>query len=218
MKPEEPPAEQAPETNMKPSMVVQQQRQIQMGIYTSANQPSIPVGSFQHISSNHQSAAIKPTSSINKTTTSQEASHVSQQLFDQDGLVLPKKILPQPISGLGSMQQQPIMRDLNRELKFNQIRGKNVLEQKSELKKAMEKLEESKRRREAEQERLSRRTSLELRLEERAERLAKTTNTSAGAASSSSELSSGSELPNDGSSQEASCKPLVNLLRSAANR
>lgn len=93
---------------------------------------------------------------------------VQQQMFDQDGLVLPKRVLHHPVS-----VAQPIIRDLNRELKFNQIRGKNVLDQKSELKKALEKLEESKRRREAEQERLNRRTSLELRLEERAEKIAK---------------------------------------------
>ena len=64
------------------------------------------------------------------------------------------------------------IRELNRELKFNQTRGKNVLDQKSELKKALERLEAGKRRKEIELERLGRRTSLELRLEERAQRLA----------------------------------------------
>ena len=96
-----------------------------------------------------------------------------KQMFDQNGLVLPRKIphkqMPAPLSG----QQPTAIRDLTRELKFNQISGKNVLDQKSELKKAMEKLDANKRKREAESERLRRRTSLELLLEERAARIAR---------------------------------------------
>lgn len=137
MKPKEtfPPLQQAStsgDMNMKPSMVVQQQRQIQMGIYTSAN---------------HDNSSTTTSISQNQQTKNQ-----TNHLFDQDGLVLPKKILPHPISGLSAIQQQPIIRDLNRELKFNQIRGKNVLDNKSELKKALEKLEENKRKKEEEAE------------------------------------------------------------------
>lgn len=98
-------------------------------------------------------------------------------MFDQDGLVLPRRVPHHPPCQIGG-QQPTTIRDLNRELKFNQIRGNNVLDKKSELKKALEKLEATKRRKEAEQERLTRRTSLELRLEERAERIAKESGTS----------------------------------------
>lgn len=137
--------------NVMPSVILRQQR-IQMGM--SANQRGEQTSQQQP----------NPTSSSILTANEQQ----QQQLFDQDGLVLPKRVVHHPIS-----LAQPIIRDLNRELKFNQIRGKNVLDQKSELKKALEKLEENKRKKEAEQERLNRRTSLELRLEERAERIAK---------------------------------------------
>lgn len=141
----------AGDKNVMPSVVLRQQR-IQMG--TSANQRGEQTSLQQ----------LNPTSSSIFVANEQQ----QQQVFDQDGLVLPKRVIHHPIS-----LAQPIIRDLNRELKFNQIRGKNVLDQKSELKKALEKLEESKRKKEVEQERLNRRTSLELRLEERAERIAK---------------------------------------------
>lgn len=137
--------------NVMPSVILRQQR-IQMGI--SANQRGEQTSQ----------QLLNPTSSSIFTANEQQ----QQQVFDQDGLVLPKRVVHRPVS-----LAQPIIRDLNRELKFNQIRGKNVLDQKSELKKALEKLEESKRKKEVEQERLNRRTSLELRLEERAERIAR---------------------------------------------
>lgn len=148
--------------NVMPSMVVRQRRMDQMGI--SANQLNRGAGGA--VVSNTVASATSSSIKVNELAD-------QQQLFDQNGLVLPKRVMHHPVS-----MNQPIIRDLNRELKFNQIRGKNVLDQKSELKKALEKLEESKRKKEAEQERLSRRTSLELRLEERAERLAKDTTSS----------------------------------------
>lgn len=134
----------------------------------------------------------------------QQQPQPQQQLFDQDGLVIPKRVLRHPVS-----VAQPIIRDLNRELKFNQVRGKNVLDQKSELKKALEKLEETKRRKEAEQERLSRRTSLELRLEERAERIAK----EAGSTSSGSSSSLNPQMAPASSSGKA--KPQANVCKQA---
>lgn len=161
MKPEAK-AEVVADKNVMPSMVVRQQR--------SQNQ----IGSIQQQQQQQQQGqeptnyAAQPISSSMKASDELSGS-VQQQMFDQDGLVLPKRVLHHHPVSVG----QPIIRDLNREIKFNQIRGKNVLDQKSELKKALEKLEESKRRREAEQERLNRRTSLELRLEERAEKIAK---------------------------------------------
>lgn len=157
------------EKNVMPSVVLRQQR-FQLG--ASANQ-------------SRDFPQVNPTSSSSISTSANE-----QQQFDQDGLVLPKRLLHAPLG-------QPIMRDLNRELKFNQIRGKNVLEQKSELKRALEKLEESKRKKEAEQERLNRRTSLELRLEERAERIAK------------GQLEP--TLSSQDTSKEATCSPLSNF-------
>lgn len=162
------------DTNMKPSLIVQQQRQIQMGI-SSAN-PNLTTKHGGPETINQQSSssmkAANELSGIIQYQQQQQSSNQNQMMFDQNGLVLPKRVLPSNPAGLVN---QPIIRDLNRELKFNQIRGKNVLDQKSELKRAMKKLEENKRRKEADQERLNRRSSLELRLEERAERLAKDT-------------------------------------------
>lgn len=134
------------QNNLMPSMVVRQQK-----LQTGANL-------FQNL--------IKPTNPTSEPQT--------QHLFDQDGLILPKR-LPQH-SNNNNSQQYPIIRDLNRELKFNQIRGKNVLDQKCELKKVQEKMADARKRREAEQERLNRRSSLEMRLEERAQKLAKESN------------------------------------------
>lgn len=167
----------ADDKNLMPSMVARQQR-IHLG--HGANQRSTT-------SSNNASKIL--------TTGDDEPSHVNTQFllksaqeasqnnnnqhlrqeFDQNGLILPRRVPNHPVS-----VAQPIIRDLNRELKFNQIRGKNVLEQKSELKKALEKLEESKKKKEVEQDRLNRRTSLELRLEERAVRLARETDVQTG--------------------------------------
>lgn len=54
---------------------------------------------------------------------------------------------------------------------FRNFRGKTVLNQKSELQKAMQKHREVKTRKELEQERLSSRSALEITLEQRARRL-----------------------------------------------
>lgn len=193
MKPEEK-AEVVADKNVMPSMVVRQQRITQIG--SSANQQQ----KLQHQGGQmprNPGAPEEPSYVVSSSSSMKAADELSgsikQQIFDQDGLVLPKRVLHHPVS-----VAQPIIRDLNRELKFNQIRGKNVLDQKSELKKALEKLEESKRRREAEQERLTRRTSLELRLEERAERIAKETGSQA-----------------DGS---ATCNPLSNFSIKSVTR
>lgn len=166
----------ASDKNVVPSMVVRQQR-MQMG-QLSANQRAAQQP--QQSQRARSADEVLPTSSSIKAA-NELSGHVQQQ-FDQDGLVLPKRLVHHTVPPVA----QPIIRDLNRELKFNQVRGKNVLDQKSELKKALEKLEESKRRKEAEQERLNRRSSLELRLEERAERIAKETAQSTDSGQSSS--------------------------------
>lgn len=178
--------------NVMPSMVVRQQR-IQMGIGSAINQrgPARRPGEEAPA----PSCSIMSANELLLGAQVQQQHQQGQQQFDQDGLVLPKRLVHHPVS-VG----QPIIRDLNRELKFNQIRGKNVLDQKSELKKALEKLEESKRRREAEQERLNRRTSLELRLEERAERIAKESQTEE------------EQQQQQAGEQAATCKPLSNFL------
>lgn len=171
MKPEgaEQYADQADDKNLMPSMVVRQQR-IQMG-FKSANQTKVGKSGQQ------QTDSLQPVPSLSSSSlpirSTENVGAGAQPTFDQDGLVVPKKVLHHPISAA-----QPIFKDLNRELKFNQVRGKNVLEQKSELKRVLERLEDNKKKREAEQERLNRRTSLELRLEERAERIAKETSKS----------------------------------------
>lgn len=191
--------------NLMPSMVVRQQRNIQLGANQQQQQPQQQQN--QNLNQNCAGQTLRRAPNPDESSQQQHlaqpitssmraadelSGHVQQQLFDQDGLVLPKRVLHHPVS-----VAQPIIRDLNRELKFNQIRGKNVLDQKSELKKALEKLEESKRKREAEQERLNRRTSLELRLEERAERLAKESNPQ---------------------QQDGSCKPLSNFSIKSVTR
>lgn len=89
--------------------------------------------------------------------------------FDHEGLVVPHKLIQTKIAA------QPFIGDLNKELKFNASSGKSVLNQKSELRKAMDKIQDTRKKREAEAERLGRRTDLELRLEQIAERIDKET-------------------------------------------
>lgn len=91
----------------------------------------------------------------------------STSIHNNHGTVLDQGSDPN-VRGFGNL-----MRDLTRELKFNQISGKNVLDQKSELKRVQERMAEARRRKDAEQDRLNRRSSLELRLEERAQKIAK---------------------------------------------
>jgi len=62
-------------------------------------------------------------------------------------------------------------REIHRELKFHLKTGKTVLNQKSELQKAMQKHRETQSRKEMEQERMSSRSALEITLAERARRL-----------------------------------------------
>lgn len=164
-------ADEAADKNVIPSMIVRQQR-IQLNANSARAHSDLAQSS---IANHHHLCHQAPkNSSTNKEANNSEpqiqcGEQQNQSLqFDQNGLVLPKKVLHHPISSA-----QPIIKDLNREIKFNQKQGKNVLDKKSELKRALEKLEESKRKKEAEQERLNRRTSLELRLEERFEQIAK---------------------------------------------
>lgn len=83
---------------------------------------------------------------------------------DKDGLVIPRK----PANPcLESMEH----REIHRELKFHLKTGKTVLNQKSELQKAMQKHRETQSRKEMEQERMSSRSALEITLEQRARRL-----------------------------------------------
>lgn len=81
-----------------------------------------------------------------------------------DGLVMPRKLV-NPC--LESKEKQ----NLHRELLFNQKMGKNVLAQKSELKKAMDKFQSEQKKKEQEMEKLNKRTSLEKKLEEQAQKL-----------------------------------------------
>lgn len=174
--------------HLMPSLVAKQQRTFQ----------PIPTPRSSHAPQNHQ----------NPEHRDNQQNHNNQ--FDQDGLILPKRLPQNPnlvmlstaTNNINSSNnchnsnnnnnpntinqnnmkvannqnfinnQHPIIRDLNRELKFNQIRGKDVLHQKSELKRVQEKMAEARRRKEQEQERLNRRSSLELRLEERAQKIA----------------------------------------------
>ncbi|XP_075235611.1 uncharacterized protein LOC142332848 [Lycorma delicatula] len=81
-----------------------------------------------------------------------------------DGIILPKKI-QNPC--LESSDRQ----NLHRELLFNQKIGKNVLNQKSELQRALEKHKDSQAKKELELQRLEDKTPLERVIEERARRL-----------------------------------------------
>jgi len=88
----------------------------------------------------------------------------SSTILDKDGLVVARK----PQNPCADSNER---RDLHRELLFNQKVGKPVLNQKTELQKAMQKHKEHQSKKELEMERLSSRTSLEKVLEERARRL-----------------------------------------------
>lgn len=195
--------------NVMPSMVARQQRTIQTihhssGAMPNQTNPDSPCPAPRLSQQNKDQQHHLNNNEIKNNNNNSQKIH----RFDQDGLILPKRPVPNPnlvmlntttpttvttptstknqnhqessisvhshANPITSKQHQhPIMRDLNRELKFNQINGKNVLEQKSELKRVQERIAEARRRKEAEQERLSRRSSLELRLEERAKKLAR---------------------------------------------
>uniref|UniRef100_A0A6G1S7F8 Uncharacterized protein n=1 Tax=Aceria tosichella TaxID=561515 RepID=A0A6G1S7F8_9ACAR len=158
--------------NLMPSMVVKQQR----GHLTKAQ---IHHQQVSEHSSNEEAQTTQLDNILHRTraaaaaaaTNAESCGRSGGQMFDQDGLVLPRRVPHHHQQGDG--QQPTTIRDLNRELKFNQARGLPLLDQKSELKRAMEKLESSRRKKEIEHERLTRRTSLELRLEERAQRIAR---------------------------------------------
>lgn len=87
-------------------------------------------------------------------------------LVTEDGTVVPRKLSNPCVE---SKDRQ----NLHRELMFNQKIGKNVLNQKSELRKAMDKFQEDQKKKELEQEQFNKRTSLEKKLEEQASKLQK---------------------------------------------
>jgi len=154
--------------NLMPSMVVRQQKNQNTCLGSDARNNERD----HQIKSTSQATTLDQLFEEAEKRSQQNSNQRTQHCFTQEGLVLPKRVLPVFSHSHQIDGQQDTIKDLNRELKFNQSRGKNVLNQKSELKKAMEKLEANRRKKEAEQERLTRRTSLELRLEERAQRLA----------------------------------------------
>ncbi|CAB0004661.1 unnamed protein product [Nesidiocoris tenuis] len=80
------------------------------------------------------------------------------------GLIVPKK-LQNPVSESTERQR------LHRELMLNQKLGKNVLNQKSELQRAMEKYKDNQFKKELEQQRQENMTPLERVIEQRAKRL-----------------------------------------------
>lgn len=176
--------EETSHRNIMPSEVLRQQQQLLAKIRSGAGRSTNSITS-NHANNNNNinnnnalSSFRNQNPSKSQTAFAMPKSHTSLAYVelepepgDRSETILPKRI-PQVAINPG---QQPIIRDLNREFKFNQIRGKNVLDQKSELKKALERLADTKRRKEAEQERLSRRTSLEMRLEERAQKISKET-------------------------------------------
>ncbi|CAM1324211.1 Uncharacterised protein g8598 [Pycnogonum litorale] len=88
--------------------------------------------------------------------------------FDEGGLIVPKKIANPCIE---CRERQ----DINKELLFNKKIGKNVLGQKSELKKVMEKFHDDLKKKEIDQERIANRSSFEKRLDEQAKKLKETT-------------------------------------------
>ncbi|GAB6029591.1 hypothetical protein CHUAL_005333 [Chamberlinius hualienensis] len=100
--------------------------------------------------------------SANKSN-SPDISHLSLNT-DEDGIIIPKKLV----------QSQPNSKEkqsLHKELLFNQKIGKNVLGQRSELKKAMDKFQDEQKKKELEVERLNKRSALEKKLEEQANKL-----------------------------------------------
>lgn len=168
------------DSNIMPSMIARQQKLKNMNIIEANKFPHKLTSTIKNANndSNTQDCTDAGTNCNshsndhhNKYTVKVDMSKSSDaktHLFDQDGLVVPKKL-----TQVYSSSTNPMIKDLNRELKFNKVCGKDVLNQKSELKKVMKNIQESKKRREAEQEMLNRRTPLELRLGQIAERLAK---------------------------------------------
>ncbi|RZF34231.1 hypothetical protein LSTR_LSTR010551, partial [Laodelphax striatellus] len=83
---------------------------------------------------------------------------------DMGGLIMPRKIH-------NPCMESSDRQNLHRELLFNQRIGKNVLNQKSELQKALEKHKDNQARKDLEMQKLEEKTPLERVIEERAKRL-----------------------------------------------
>ncbi|XP_044726751.1 protein FAM107B isoform X2 [Chrysoperla carnea] len=88
----------------------------------------------------------------------------TQPLISEEGLILPRK-------PLNPCLENPDRQNLHRELLFNQKIGKDVLNQKSELQRALEKHKEAKIRRETEKEILETASELEKVIADRAKKL-----------------------------------------------
>ncbi|CAG9862954.1 unnamed protein product [Phyllotreta striolata] len=85
-------------------------------------------------------------------------------LFDEDGLIIPRK-LPNPVKENADRQ------NLHRELLFNQKIGKNVLNQKTELQRALEKQKENLAKKQLEEHISAQTPELEKVIADRAKRL-----------------------------------------------
>jgi len=84
--------------------------------------------------------------------------------FDESGLIIPRK-------AIHPVMESRERKELQRELVFNQKVGKNVLDTKCELTKALEKRKDNAKRKQEEMERSARRNSFEIRMEQLAERM-----------------------------------------------
>jgi len=124
----------------------------------------IPDPDYSDSDEDENSDSCKMSPQPNRVSTTTSANVNGHTTTSEDGLVLPRKV-NNPC--LDSKEKQ----NLHRELLFNQKIGKNVLGQKSELKKVMDKFQEEQKKKELEVEKLNNRTSLEKKLEEQALKL-----------------------------------------------
>nr|XP_045622389.1 protein FAM107B-like isoform X2 [Procambarus clarkii] len=101
---------------------------------------------------------------VNSNNKEQEKLHSGQGRLDERGLIMPKKLV-------NPYLESSDKKNLHRELMFNQKRGVNILNQKSELQKAMEKHNDKKVLKEQEKEKQASLTPFQKALDERAQKI-----------------------------------------------
>ncbi|KAK8738807.1 hypothetical protein OTU49_003684 [Cherax quadricarinatus] len=101
---------------------------------------------------------------INSNNKEQDKLQSSQGRIDERGLIMPKKLV-------NPYLESSDKKNLHRELMFNQKRGVNILNQKTELQKAMEKHNDKKIFKEQEKEKQASMTPFQKALDERAQKI-----------------------------------------------
>lgn len=135
--------------------------------YSDDERETQPSNVSSMVARNNKNNTTTTTTTTTSSTNNKEqdkSGHPAPERLDDRGLIMPKKLVNPCLESSEKM-------NLHRELKFNQKMGLNVLNQKTELQKAMEKHNDKKVLREQQEKKQAEMTPFQKALDERAQKI-----------------------------------------------